>query len=70
MKMIANKTVRMPFKPKSIQLVVINKILRGSHVFPMKNEGLSYPTHFLKIWGSDIRKNFHEKIIKQVNIFV
>ena len=27
---------------------------------PMKNEGLSYPTHFLKIWGSDIRKNFHE----------
>ena len=37
---------------------------------PMKNEGLSYPTHFLKIWGSDIRKNFHEKMIKQVNIFV
>ena len=35
---------------------------------PMKNEGLSYPTHFLKIWGSDIRKNFHEKRIKQVNI--
>ena len=27
---------------------------------PMKNEGLSYPIHFLKIWGSDIRKNFHE----------
>ena len=28
---------------------------------PMKNEGLSYPTHFSKIWGGDIRKNFHEK---------
>ena len=27
---------------------------------PMKNEGFSYPTHFLKIGGSDIRKNFHE----------
>ena len=27
----------------------------------MKNEGLSYPTHFLNIWGRDIRKNFHEK---------
>ena len=36
---------------------------------PMKNEGLIYPTHFLKIWGSDI-KDFHEKMIKQVNIFV
>ena len=37
---------------------------------PMKNEGSSYPTHFLKIWGSDIRKNFHEKRIIQVNICV
>ena len=37
---------------------------------PMKIEGVSYPTHFLKIWGSDIRKNFQEKIIKQVNICV
>ena len=35
----------------------------------MLNEGLSYPTHFVKIGGSDIRKNFHEFRIKQVNIF-
>ena len=35
----------------------------------MKNEGLSYPTHFVKIGGSDIRKNLHELRIKQVNIF-
>ena len=35
----------------------------------MKNEGLSYPTHFLKIGGSDIRKNINELRIKQVNIF-
>ena len=35
----------------------------------MKNEGLSYPTHFIKIGGSDIRKNFHELRIKQVYIF-
>ena len=35
----------------------------------MKNEELSYPNHFVKIGGSDIRKNFHELRIKQVNIF-
>ena len=35
----------------------------------MKNEGLSYPTHFVKIGGSYIRKNFYELRIKQVNIF-
>ena len=35
----------------------------------MKNEGLSYPTYFVKIGGSYIRKNFHELRIKQVNIF-
>ena len=30
----------------------------------MKNEGLSYPTHFVKIGGSNIRKNFHKLRIK------
>ena len=34
-----------------------------------KNEGLSYPTHFLKSRGSGIRNNFLEYRTKQVNIF-
>ena len=35
----------------------------------MKNEGLSYRTHFVKTGGSDIRKKLHELRIEQVNIF-
>ena len=31
----------------------------------MKNEGLSYPTHFVEIGDSYIRKNFHELRIKK-----
>ena len=34
-----------------------------------KYEGLSYPTHFLKSGGSDIRNNFLEYRTTQVNIF-
>ena len=35
----------------------------------MKFLGLSYPTHFLKIVGSDIGDNFLEHILKETNIF-
>ena len=35
----------------------------------MKYLGLSYPTHFLKIGGSDIGDNFLEHSLKQTNIF-
>ena len=34
-----------------------------------KYEGLSYPTHFLKSGGSDIRNNFLQYRTTQVNIF-
>ena len=36
----------------------------------MKYLGLSYPTHLLKITGSDIGDNFLEHSLKQTNIFV
>ena len=34
-----------------------------------KCEGLSYPTHFLKNWGSVIRNNFIEYRTKQATLF-
>ena len=35
-----------------------------------KNEGLSYPTHFLKSMGSVIRNNFLEYRTKQATLFL
>ena len=32
-------------------------------------EGLSYPTHFLKSWGSVTRNNFLESRTKQATLF-
>ena len=34
-----------------------------------KYEGLSYPTHFLKSRGSDLRNNFLQYITKQASLF-
>ena len=36
---------------------------------PTKCEGLSYPTHFLKCWGSVIKNNFLEYRTKQATLF-
>ena len=35
-----------------------------------KYEGLTYPTHFLKTWGSVIRNDFLENRTKQATLFV